>query len=93
MCACTCAWECMARTDGGVIDLIKMKVIDSVMNLQHLVYIIQKAELHLGSYIKLPLPPPPPQCTITHSKHLNKLSPFYIILIDMLYNEIRNSEY
>lgn len=33
-------------TDGGLIDLIKMKAIDSVMNLQHHIYIIQKAELH-----------------------------------------------
>lgn len=36
------------HTDGAAIDLIKMEVIDSVVNLQHLVYIIQKAELHLG---------------------------------------------
>lgn len=93
MCVHVCAWESVARTDGGAINLIKMKLIDSVVNLQHLIYIIQKAELHLGSYIKLPLTPPPPQYTITHSKHLNKISPCYIILIDTLYNEIRNSKY
>lgn len=91
MCVCLCT----APTDGAAIDLIKMEVIDSVVNLQHLVYIIQKAELHLGSYIKLhahPHPHPRPPSTITHSKHLSKLSPFYIMLIDMLSNEIINSE-
>lgn len=87
MCVCLCT----APTDGAAIDLIKMEVIDFVVNLQHLVYIIQKAELHLGSYIKLHAHPRPP-CTITHSKHLSKLSPFYIMLIDMLSNEIINSE-
>lgn len=39
---------CVACTVGGMIDLIKMKVIDSVVNLQHLVYIIRKAELHFA---------------------------------------------
>lgn len=38
-------------TGEGLIDLIKMKAIDSVMNLQQLIYIIQKAELHLSADI------------------------------------------
>jgi len=53
---CICVCVCLAVvsslwTDGGLIDLIKMKAIDSVMNLQHLIYIIQKAELHLSTDI------------------------------------------
>ena len=42
--------------DGAVRDLIKMKVIDSVMNLQLLICIIQTAELHFSK-----------QSTLTHS--------------------------
>lgn len=54
VCVCVCVCPAVVwsfQTDGGLIDLIKMKAIDSVMNLQHLIYIIQKAELHLGADI------------------------------------------
>lgn len=45
-------------TTKGLIDLIKMKAIDSVMNLQHPIYIIQKAELHLSTDINGNSSPP-----------------------------------
>lgn len=67
---------CMARTDGGAIDLIKMKVIDSVVNLQHLVYIIQKAESLLGSYIKMS-----PPHTTTSPMHHHSQQTLYILML------------
>ena len=71
---CVCLFVCPAVvwslwTDEGLIDLIKMKAIDPVMNLQHLIYIIQKAELHLSPDINRNSVPcsAPLACTHTHT--------------------------
>ncbi len=70
---CVCVGgSAVVGTDGGLIDLIKMKAIDSVMNLQYLIYIIRKAELHLSTDIhgnSAPCSAPTP-CTHTHTHTL-----------------------
>lgn len=81
MCLCTsvCMFPAVVWslwTGGGLIDLIKMKAIDSVMNLQHLIYIIQKAELHLSTDINGNSSPPNTHTQKLTSTKLSKWTPW-----------------